>query len=187
MPISLTRRIFFSWPRLQWSSHGWTFVRSSVEDKSLHTLVRSNNCCVTIMSAVPWLRRLVAGISPQRTGFAPGSVRVGFVVDKVALGQAFLWVLWFSPVNINPPELHTHIPSGGWTTGPWDAEVQTHRLTPPTLTTITPMAWLIPDNLKNDSAANMLKLLNFRQPKDICCYFLTQNTPTKWYHTFKKA
>jgi hypothetical protein len=29
------------------------------------------------------------------TGFTPGSVHVGFVVDKVALGQAFLRVLRF--------------------------------------------------------------------------------------------
>jgi hypothetical protein len=28
---------------------------------------------------------------------------VGFVVDKVALGQVFLQVLRFSPVNIIPP------------------------------------------------------------------------------------
>jgi hypothetical protein len=35
------------------------------------------------LRAVSWLRRLVAGLSPQR----PGSVHVGFVVDKVALGQ----------------------------------------------------------------------------------------------------
>jgi hypothetical protein len=38
---------------------------------------------------VPWFRRLVAGFSPRRTGFAPGSVHVGFVVDKVAMGQVF--------------------------------------------------------------------------------------------------
>jgi hypothetical protein len=36
---------------------------------------------------VPWLRRLVAGLSPRRPGFDPGSVHVRFVVDKVALGQ----------------------------------------------------------------------------------------------------
>jgi hypothetical protein len=36
---------------------------------------------------VPWLRRLVAGLSPRRPGFAPGSVHVGFVIDKVALAQ----------------------------------------------------------------------------------------------------
>jgi hypothetical protein len=28
---------------------------------------------------------------------------VGFVVDKVTLGQVFLRVLWFSPVNIITP------------------------------------------------------------------------------------
>jgi hypothetical protein len=30
-------------------------------------------------------------------------IPVGFVVDKVALGQVFLRVLQFSPVNIIPP------------------------------------------------------------------------------------
>jgi hypothetical protein len=35
---------------------------------------------------VPWLRQLVAGLSPQRTG----SFHMGFVVDKLALGQVFL-------------------------------------------------------------------------------------------------
>jgi hypothetical protein len=43
--------------------------------------------------AVPWLRRLVAGLSPRRPGFDPGSVHVRFVVDKVALGQVFLRVV----------------------------------------------------------------------------------------------
>jgi hypothetical protein len=36
------------------------------------------------------LRRLVAGFSRRRPEFAPGSIRVGFVVDKVALEQRFL-------------------------------------------------------------------------------------------------
>jgi hypothetical protein len=39
--------------------------------------------------AVPWLRRLAAGLPPRRPGFDPLSVHVGFVVDKVALGQVF--------------------------------------------------------------------------------------------------
>jgi hypothetical protein len=34
--------------------------------------------------------------------FDPGPVPVRFVVDKVALGQVFLRVLRFSPVNITP-------------------------------------------------------------------------------------
>jgi hypothetical protein len=40
--------------------------------------------------------RLVAGLSPRRPGFDPGSVHMGFVVDKVALGQVFPRVLRFS-------------------------------------------------------------------------------------------
>jgi hypothetical protein len=42
------------------------------------------------------LRRLVAGLSPRRPGFVSGSVHMGFVVDKVALGQVFPRVLPFS-------------------------------------------------------------------------------------------
>jgi hypothetical protein len=34
---------------------------------------------------------------------------VGFVVDKVALGQIFLRVLRFSPANIIPPLLHIRL------------------------------------------------------------------------------
>jgi hypothetical protein len=45
--------------------------------------------------AVPWLRRLVGGLSPRRPGFDLGSVHVGFVVDKVALGQVPPRVHWF--------------------------------------------------------------------------------------------
>jgi hypothetical protein len=48
------------------------------------------------MVAVPCLRSLDSDLSPRRPGFAPGSVHVGFVVDKVALGQVFLRVLRFS-------------------------------------------------------------------------------------------
>jgi hypothetical protein len=40
--------------------------------------------------AVPWLRWLVTKLILRRPGFAPGSVHMGFVVDKVALGQVFL-------------------------------------------------------------------------------------------------
>jgi hypothetical protein len=45
-------------------------------------------------------QRLVANLSPRRTGFAPGSVHVGFVVDKAALGQGFLRVLRF-PLSLS--------------------------------------------------------------------------------------
>jgi hypothetical protein len=36
---------------------------------------------------VPWIRRLAAGLPPWMPEFDPGSVHVGFVVDKVALVQ----------------------------------------------------------------------------------------------------
>jgi hypothetical protein len=58
-----------------------------------------------LIRAVPWLSSLVAGLTPRRPEFAPGSIHVEFVVDKVALGQVFLRVLRFSPDNIIPPSL----------------------------------------------------------------------------------
>jgi hypothetical protein len=42
--------------------------------------------------AVPWLRRLVTGLSLLTSGFGPVPAHVEFVVDEVALGQVFLWV-----------------------------------------------------------------------------------------------
>jgi hypothetical protein len=54
--------------------------------------------------AVPWLKRLVTG--PE---FAPGSINVGFVADKMALGQVFLRVLRLLPASIIPPLLHIHL------------------------------------------------------------------------------
>jgi hypothetical protein len=55
--------------------------------------------------AVSWLRLLVARLSPQRAGFAHGTVHVGFVVDKVALVQGFLRVLRSFLVDNIPPWL----------------------------------------------------------------------------------
>jgi hypothetical protein len=55
--------------------------------------------CVTASAkAVPWLRRLVAVLTPQRP------VHKELVVDKVALGQGIFRVLRFPPVNIIPLE-----------------------------------------------------------------------------------
>jgi hypothetical protein len=39
--------------------------------------------------AVPWLRSLVASLSPRRPRFAPGSIHEEFMVYKMALGQVF--------------------------------------------------------------------------------------------------
>jgi hypothetical protein len=79
--------------------------------------------CVNILQrAVPLLRWLVAGFSPRRPGFAPRSVHVGFVVDRVAVGQGFSRVLRFSPVYIIPQLfcIHSCIIWGmdRWTQGP---------------------------------------------------------------------
>jgi hypothetical protein len=57
-----------------------------------------------IILAVPWLRRLVAGLSLLLSGFAPGSVYVGFVECEVAV-EYNLRVLLFSPVRTIPPWL----------------------------------------------------------------------------------
>jgi hypothetical protein len=59
--------------------------------------------------ALSWLKLLVTGLSPRRPGFALRPDHVGFVVDKVAMGQVSLRVLRFSPVHISPPLLHTHL------------------------------------------------------------------------------
>jgi hypothetical protein len=48
---------------------------------------------------VPWLGSPASHCGGK--GFAPGSVHVGFEVDKVALGQVFLSFFLFSPVNIS--------------------------------------------------------------------------------------
>ena len=50
---------------------------------------------------MPWLRRLVAGFSPRRPGLDAGSVHVGFVVDKVALGQVFPPEYFGFPLSIS--------------------------------------------------------------------------------------
>jgi hypothetical protein len=55
-------------------------------EEELHHLQSSPNIIITAVA------RVRAGVNP-----------VGFVVDKVALGQVFLRVLRLSPVNIIPP------------------------------------------------------------------------------------
>jgi hypothetical protein len=66
-------------------------------------------CHAGVGMIVPWLRRLVAGLSPRRPGFTAVSVHVEFVVDEVALGQIFLRVHRVPSVNIIPLWLSTLI------------------------------------------------------------------------------
>ena len=56
---------------------------------------------------MPWLWRLVTGLSAPRPRFNPGPVRVRFVVGKVTLGQISLHIFRFSPVSVIPPIIHT--------------------------------------------------------------------------------
>jgi hypothetical protein len=95
--------------------------------------MKESSCCLDLsrptLPAVPWLRRLVAVLSPRWPGFAPGLIHVGFVVDKVALGQDFLLILRF-PV---PVTFHRRSPTRfiwGWTVCPLVAVVQRRSLTP---------------------------------------------------------
>jgi hypothetical protein len=58
------------------------------------------NCECQVVSR---LGLIVAGLSPQGPHFIPRLVRVGCVVNGVALGQVSLPVLWFYPVHIISP------------------------------------------------------------------------------------
>jgi hypothetical protein len=90
---------------------------------------------VSSSEAVPWLRHL----SPQRPRFTPKSVNVGFVVDKVALGQVFTdffcFLLSIAFHHISPLShiyIYIYISPGGRTIGLLVATVQRHSLTPST-------------------------------------------------------
>jgi hypothetical protein len=58
---------------------------------------------------VLWLRRLVTGVSPREHVFAPRSVHVGFVVDKMALADCSPSFSVFLLLVIIPPLRHTHL------------------------------------------------------------------------------
>ena len=79
-----------------YASHGENLdhvVRHSYRNQHVNINMSTSTCQhVNIKGqtlAVPWLRRLVAGLLPRSPGFDAGSVHVGFVVNRVALGQVF--------------------------------------------------------------------------------------------------
>jgi hypothetical protein len=76
---------------------------------------------------VPWLRRLVTGLSQQRPEFVPSSVHLGFAVDDVVQAQVFLQVLRFPCQYHSTVALHTHISTWGRTIGLIVAAVQRHE------------------------------------------------------------
>jgi hypothetical protein len=74
-----------------------TFHRLTWADPPLFEQFQNNH--KHTHTAIPWLNRLVTRVR---------WVRVGFVAEKVALGQFFLPVLRFSPVSTIPPVLQVH-------------------------------------------------------------------------------
>jgi hypothetical protein len=60
------------------------YMRSSAEKYKMLSMSKMGS------KAMPWLRWLFASLSPWRPRFAPWSVHVKVVVDKVATGQVFL-------------------------------------------------------------------------------------------------
>jgi hypothetical protein len=50
-------------------------------------------------------------VSPSllRPGYDPSLVIMEFVVDKVAVGQFFLLVLWFFPVSVIAKVIHIYL------------------------------------------------------------------------------
>jgi hypothetical protein len=62
----------------------------------------SNNLNLTVNMAVPWLRRLIAGLSPRRPGLAPRSIQWDLWWTKWHWDRFFSESFGF-PVNIIPP------------------------------------------------------------------------------------
>jgi hypothetical protein len=103
--ISFCRFCFYTCRR-DGASAAPTLFSSRIATEQCHQVFEDSVSYKVMQRAVPWLRRLAAGLPPRRPGFDPGAVHVGFVVDKVTLGQVFPRVLRFYPINFIPPVLH---------------------------------------------------------------------------------
>ena len=64
---------------------------------------------ILFQRAMQWRHLLIVGLPSRRSLLDPRSAHVGFATDEVVLGQVFLPVLRFSPVNTVPSPFHTHI------------------------------------------------------------------------------
>jgi hypothetical protein len=87
LPVPQTIHVWI-WSSVKWYRQGKTERLGDKKWPSRPTTLSSTNTNPTALP-VQWLRRLVAGLPPRRPGFAPSSVHVGFVVDKVAVGHVF--------------------------------------------------------------------------------------------------
>jgi len=58
--------------------------------------------------SVPICMMLHTSVSPWRPRFDHSSVRMGSLLDRVAMEHIFMSVLEFLPVAVIPPVLHSH-------------------------------------------------------------------------------
>lgn len=76
--IYYSLRVFLAYGRC--TQRGFRIISHEVIHTAYETKLISRR-------SMPWLRRLVAGVSPHRPGFNRRPVHVGFVVDRVNLGR----------------------------------------------------------------------------------------------------
>jgi hypothetical protein len=137
-PVQITKRLVMDYPniplppayvnaflkcmfpfkqmRLHTQRHYQEAVQILYYSRELQKIQRN---LLVIGVAAPELKRLVAGFPPRRPGFEPGSGHLGFVVDKVALGQVFSEYFGF-PCQSSFHQLlhsHPHLSSGVCTIG----------------------------------------------------------------------
>jgi hypothetical protein len=62
------------------------FLKNPLYRKEIKTFVFVNTGFKGNIWTVPLLRSLVAGLSPRRPGFAPWSIHMGLLMEKVVLG-----------------------------------------------------------------------------------------------------
>jgi hypothetical protein len=104
---------------------------------------------------------------------------VGFVVDKVALGQVFLRVLRFSPVTIIPPLLHIHLSPPHQVSDRSDQAAHYHNLGPKLGASFLAQNFCWKQNKKVKKISEIpQEILNMLPPallpirRKVCCGFL---------------
>jgi hypothetical protein len=88
----------------------------------------SSVAAIPVYQSTSLLKRLDASFLPRRPGLYPRPVRMGFMADKVSLGQVSLPVLLFSPVSI-PPVLRSHLYQCHCVTSVWKQHESKNGLT----------------------------------------------------------
>jgi hypothetical protein len=64
--------------------------------------------CPTPLQAMPWIRWLVAGLPTTEDRVQSHASLCGDWGGQIVLGQVFLWLHQFFPVDVIPPVIHTH-------------------------------------------------------------------------------